>query len=270
MIEWYQLLHQDYLWRALLAGMGLSLIGGPLGGFIIWQRMAFFGDTLAHSGLLGIALAFAFEIDLTLGIGIVAATLALLLFYLKNKLVFSHDALLGILSHAALAIGLICISLLKSVQVDVMSFLIGDILAITWLEVCIIYGVVTFGLLVLRLVWSSLLRVTVDSDLAQVEGVNTQAVQITFILLLSMVVAVAVKLVGVLLVSAMLIIPAAIARLFAKSPEQMAVFACLFGVLSVALGMLIAVALDLPVGPAIVVALFGCFVAVLFKKKLIN
>lgn len=266
--EWFALIHHDYLWRALLAGVGLSFIGCPLGGFIIWQRMAFFGDTLAHSGLLGVALAFAFEMDLMLGMGIVTGAIALLLFYLKNKLLFSHDALLGILSQAALAIGLICISLLRTVQIDVMGFLVGDILAITWLEVSVIFITAILGLGILRFIWSSLLRLTIDSDLALVEGVNIKAVQITFLLLLSMVVAVAVKLVGVLLVSAMLIIPSAAAGTFAKSPEKMAVVAAILGMCSTILGVLMAVFFDLPVGPSIVLALLGFFLCTVLKAKL--
>lgn len=265
-----QLFQQDYLLRALLAGIGLCLISGPLGVFVIWQRMAFFGDTLAHSGLLGVTLALAFEIDIMLGIGVVAVFIAVLLMYLKNKLVLSNDALLGILSPATLALGLICLSFFKSIQIDVLGLLIGDILAITWREIIVIYTSITAGLVAVCLIWTPLLRLTIDKDLAQVEGVKTQSVQMVFILLLAMIVAVAVKLVGVLLISAMLIIPAAMARIYAKTPEQMAFLACLFGIVATFLGLIMAIFCDLPVGPAVVVALLGCFIVITATNKLSN
>lgn len=270
MSEWSVLFQQDYLWRALLAGVGLSLASGPLGVFVIWQRMAFFGDTLAHSGLLGITLALAFELDLMLGVGVVAIVIALLLFYLKNKLVFSHDAILGILSPATLAIGLICLSQFKNINMDVLGFLVGDILAITWQEVATIYATGTVVLLVLFRIWSSLLRITIDRELAQVEGVATQRTELLFILLLALIVAIAVKLVGVLLISALLIIPAATARLFSKTPENMALLSCIFGMLATLAGLAMALVADLPVGPAIVVALLGVFVTLSVIYKLSN
>lgn len=260
MNEWISLLQQDYLWRALLAGLGLSLASGPLGVFVIWKRMAFFGDTLAHSGLLGITLALAFELDLTFGVGLVAVIIAFLLFYLKNKLVFSHDAILGILSPAILAIGLICLSFFKNINMDVLGFLVGDILAISWQEVVIIYATVCVSLFILCRIWSSLLRTTIDRELAHVEGVATQKIEMLFILLLALIVAIAVKLVGVLLISALLIIPAATARFFSNTPEKMAFLSCLFGMFATLFGIAMAFVIDLPVGPAIVVALLGVFV----------
>ncbi|MCS5707463.1 metal ABC transporter permease [Candidatus Berkiella cookevillensis] len=270
MNEWASLLQQDYLWRALFAGLGLSLASGPLGVFVIWKRMAFFGDTLAHSGLLGITLALAFELDLTFGVGLVAVAIAFLLFYLKNKLVFSHDAILGILSPAILAIGLICLSFFKNINMDVLGFLVGDILAISWQEVVIIYVTVCVSLCILCRIWSSLLRITIDRELAHVEGVATQRIEMLFILLLALIVAIAVKLVGVLLISALLIIPAATARFFANTPEKMAFLSCLFGMLATLLGIAIAFVIDLPVGPAIVVALLGVFVMLSVVYKLSN
>lgn len=270
MNEWLHLLQEDYIIRAILAALALSAISGPLGVFVIWQRMAFFGDTLAHSGLLGITLSLAFQIDLMIGVGLVALLIALLLFFLKSRLVFSNDALLGILSPATLAVGLICLSRIKTVQVDVLSFLIGDILAITWSEVMTIVVAVSIGLLILCYIWTPLLRITIDKDLAQVEGVNVAKYQVVFIVLLAMIVAVAVKLVGVLLISAMLIIPAAISRLGAKTPEQMALGACGVGIVATLLGLQLAIVFDLPVGPAMVVGLLSCFILGTIMNKLSN
>lgn len=270
MNEWISLLSQDFLIRALIAGIALSCISGSLGVFVIWQRMAFFGDTLAHSGLLGITLAFAFELNFMLGIGIVSVCIAFMLYFLRDKVAFSHDAILGILSPAGLAMGLIALSFFENIQIDLLGFLIGDILAITWQDVWIIVVMVILGLICLRSIWTSLLRLTIDRDIAEVEGVATNRIQMIYIFLLAMIIAVAVKLVGVLLISAMLIIPAATARIVAKSPEQMAVLACVFGMLATTLGMGLAIMLDLPVGPAMVMVLLACFIIILSKRKLIN
>lgn len=270
MNEFLSVWHQEYLWRALLAGIGISLLSGPFGVFVIWQRMAFFGDTLAHSGLLGITLAILFQVHFMLGVGMVALVLALLLFFMQSHSRLSHDALLGILSPATLAVGLIALNCLDTVQVDVMGFLFGDLLAITWSEVLYIGVGVLSGLFILAWIWPSLLRLTLDRDLAQVEGVAVKRVQLCFVLLLALIVAIAVKMVGVLLVTAMLIIPAAAARFFANTPERMALGACLVGMFATLGGLTTAVGFDWPVGPTIVVGLAVLFLLSAALNKLSN
>lgn len=261
MNEWWALIQQDYILRALLVGVGVSLLSGPLGVIVIWQRLAFFGDTLAHSGLLGVTLALAFHLHIMFGVAVVAVAIALLLLGIKSRLPFSYDAVLGILSPTILAIGLIALAGLEQIKVDVLGFLIGDILAVSWWDILCVYVGMFLGLALLRGIWSSLVRLTLDKDLAQVEGVPVKSVQFCFILLLAAFVAFAVKVVGVLLITAFLIIPAAISRFIAKSPGQMALIACLMGVLGTTFGIASAVVVDWPVGPAIVVNLAMLFVA---------
>lgn len=243
-----------YLLTPFVGGIGVALIAGPLGALMVWRRLAYLGDTLSHSGLLGITLALALHWDLTLGVCLIAVLVALLLLVLQTRVLVARDTLLGLLSHTTLAIGLLLLAALDSVRVDVLGFLVGDILTITWRDVLTIYLGGMLVLCALVMLWSQLLRVTVHAELAEVEGVNTQKVEAAYILLLAIAVAIAIKIVGVLLVTALLLVPAAAARRFAKSPEQMAGFASLIGCLSVGAGMLISHGWDCPTGPAIVVS----------------
>lgn len=244
----------DFFLRALLAGVGLALTTGPLGCFIVWRRMAYFGDTMAHSALLGIALSLFFEVNLLLSVFLVATLISMLLIVLQKRGALSADALLGILSHSTLAIGLVMVAFMSWVRVDLISFLFGDILAVTVSDLQLIWGggiLVTFALIRL---WRPLLAGTVSPELAEAEGMQPEKARFLFMLLMAVVIAIAMKIVGILLITSLLIIPAATARRFAGSPEGMAVMASLIGALSVIGGLYGSLTWDTPSGPSIAVA----------------
>ena len=241
----------DFMWRALLAGLAVALITGPLGTFVVWRRMAYFGDTLAHSALLGVSLGVILHLPMNLAIALVCVLLALGLILLQGQRQLATDTLLGILSHSSLALGLVAISLAGSVRVDLMAYLFGDILAVAWSELAWIAGVSVGALLALLWLWRPLLATTVHEELARVEGVNTARTRLLFVLLLALVIAAAIKVVGILLITALLIIPAATARRFSRTPEQMALLAALLGTIAVAAGLYGSLQWDLPAGPAI-------------------
>ena len=244
----------DFFVRALVAGVGVALVAGPLGCFVVWRRLAYFGDTLAHAALLGVALAFLLEIDITLAVFAVSACVALALLALQKRASLSADALLGLLAHAALALGLVVLAFMSWVRIDLMGFLFGDILATSKADVLMIYLGGAFVLAVLVFVWRPLFAATVNRELAEAEGVSPERANLIFVLLMAIVIAIAMKIVGVLLITAMLIIPAAAARRFAGGPEQMAVLAAAIGALSVIGGLSGSLAWDTPSGPSIVVA----------------
>ena len=241
----------DFILRALLAGLAVALVTGPLGTFVVWRRMAYFGDTLAHSALLGVSLGVLLQLNMNLAIVLVCLALAVLLVALQGQRKLASDTLLGILSHSALALGLVAISLADSVRVDLMGYLFGDILAVGWEQLWWIAGGMLLALLLLLWLWRPLLAMTVHEELAQVEGVNTGRTRLLFVLLLALVIASAIKVVGILLITSLLIIPAATARQFARTPEQMAVLAGLFGLIAVGAGLAGSLQWDLPAGPAI-------------------
>lgn len=246
---------EPFLVNALLAGLGISLVSAPLGCFVVWQRMAFFGETIAQASLIGIALGLLWEIDLTAAALFVALITACILLLLGRQRLVPVDALLGLLAHAALAVGVIAASLVRGPGVDLMGYLFGDIFAVApsdliWIAVG---GVVVLG--VFAVLWQPLLAVAVHEELAIAEGVPRDLVKAVFVLLLALVIAVAMKIVGILLAVAFLIMPAAAARPISRSPEQMALAAAVIACLSVAGGLVLSVELDTPGGPSIVVVL---------------
>ncbi len=249
----------DFIWRAFLGGIGLALVAGPLGSFVVWRRMAFFGDALAHSSLLGIALGFLLRINLTLGVVAVCVLLAVLLTVLLGRTRLASDTILGIFAHSSLAFGLVVVSFMDRLRVDLISFLFGDILAVTPLDLAWIYGGGAAVLATLLFLWRPLLNLTVHEELARVEGVSSGPMRLALVLLLAITIAMAMKIVGVLLITSLLIIPAATARHFARSPEQMVALAALVGVLAVAGGVLASLAFDTPSGPSVVVAAAALF-----------
>lgn len=250
----------DLILRALAAGFGVAAVAGPLGAFIVWRRMAYFGDTLAHSALLGVALGFLLHINLNVAVAVLCIALSLVLVALQQQRRLASDTLLGILSHSALSLGLVALAFLETVRVDLMAYLFGDILAVTPEDIAWIYGGGAIALVALLFLWRPLLAVTVHEELAQVDGVNVPAVRLAFMLLVALVIAVAMKVVGILLITSLLILPAAAARRFARTPEAMAALGALAGALAVTGGVTASFRWDLPTGPAIVLAASALFV----------
>lgn len=258
----------DFLIRALLGGLGVALVAGPFGSFVVWRRLAYFGDTLAHSALLGVALGFILHINLTLGILIICQLLAILLFISQYQRQLASDTLLGIFSHGALSLGLVALAFMDNVRIDLVSYLFGDILAIGYIDLIWIYGAGGLALLGLICIWKPLLSITIHEDLARVEGLPVDRINWLFLGLIALIVAIMMKVVGMLLVTALLIIPAATARRFANTPESMAIIAMVIGALSVSLGLLGSFYYDTPSGPSIVVA--GCLLfifSILLPRK---
>ena len=250
----------EFLIRALLGGVGVALAAGPLGCFVVWRRMAYFGDTLAHSGLLGVALGVLLGIHEGLSVILVCIVLAVLLGLLERQHRLATDTLLGILAHTALSLGIIALAFLEAVRVDLVSYLFGDILAVTTIDLYWIWGGAALALAVLMGIWRPLLSMTVHEELARVEGVSVFTVRLVFMLLIATVIAAAMKVVGILLITSLLIIPAAAARRFARTPEVMAALASLFGCIAVVLGLTASLRWNTPAGPSVVVAaavLFG-------------
>ena len=244
----------DFFVRALVAGIGVALVAGPLGCFIVWRRLAYFGDTLSHAALLGVALAFLLEINVTFSVFCISAIVSIALLALQSRAVLSSDALLGLLSHSTLALGLVVLAFMTWVRFDLMGLLFGDILAVSRWDIAAIYGGGIAVLAALFAIWKPLFAATVNQELAEAEGMNPRRANLVFMILMAVVIAIAMKIVGVLLITALLIIPAAAARSVAREPEQMAVLAALVGAVSVVGGLFGSLNWDTPSGPTIVVA----------------
>ncbi|MGV3344439.1 zinc ABC transporter permease subunit ZnuB [Enterobacteriaceae bacterium LUAb1] len=249
-----------------LAGVMLALAAGPLGSFVIWRRMSYFGDTLAHASLLGVAFGLLLNINPFYAVIAVTLLLSLGLVWLERRPQLAIDTLLGIVAHSALSLGLIVVSLMSNVRVDLMAYLFGDLLAVTPGDLCIIAGGVALVLTIMAWQWRSLLAMTISPELAQVEGVNLSRVKLLLMLVTALTIGVAMKFVGALIITSLLIIPAATARRFSRSPEQMAGLAMITGILAVTGGLTFSAFYDTPAGPSVVLCAATLFIMSMLKK----
>ncbi len=257
----------DFLIRALLAGLAVAVATGLLGCFVVWRRMAYFGDATAHAAILGVALALAFQISIFAGTMAVALVMAMLVSTLAGR-GWAMDTTLGVLAHSALALGLVAVSFLPTVRVDLTAYLFGDILAVSRADLGVIVAgsALVAGLMAWR--WSALLTATLNEDLAHAAGIDPARERLVLTLALAVVVAVALKVIGALLIAAMLIIPAAAARTLARSPEAMALTAIGIGGAAVWGGLQMSLRLDTPSGPSIVAVAAGIFAALVVASTL--
>ncbi|HLR17206.1 MAG TPA: zinc ABC transporter permease subunit ZnuB [Alcanivoracaceae bacterium] len=250
----------ELLLPALLAGLAIALVAGPMGSFVVWRRMAFFGDTLAHGSLLGAAFGLAVGMSLYPAVIVCCVVLALVLTALQQQRFIANDTLLGIVAHTTLALGIVALSLLPGVKVDLFGFLFGDLLAVSMREAAFLWAGAAFIFVVLALNWRHLLSITVNEELARVEGVPVTLARTLLMVLLALLIAGALRTVGVLLITSLLVIPPAAARRFSSTPEKMAALASVLGACSVAGGLTMSWFADTPVGPSIVIAAAGLFI----------
>ena len=246
---------EPFFLRAALAAIGLGLLAAPLGSLVIWRRMSYFGSTIAHSGLLGVALGLMMSLNLTLSVLLVAMAIAALLIVLERQKLLPVDSLLGLLSHAALAGGLIAAAKLSGQRLDLMAYLFGDIFAITRTDLLWIYAGGAAVLAAIYWLWRDLIAISVHEELAAAEGLNVARAKGAFVLILAFTIAVAMKIVGILLIIAFLIMPAAAARPFSATPERMVSGAALIAIAGSLIGLYASYVFDLPGGPSIVMML---------------
>ncbi len=256
----------DFFARALAAGIGVALAAAPFGCFLIWRGMAFAGDAVTHSSLLGIALALALGINLPLGIAAVGCLFAVFLFAMRKRL--ADDSALAIGAHAALALGVILLFALRE-PINWEGYFFGDLLAAgesDLLSVYLICAILAVGLWLMR---RPLLMTTISPDVAQIENRRLRRAELLFYLMLAVFIGIAVRIAGLLLVNALMIIPAAAARPLSRTPEGMAAMAAAIGAMSALGGLCASLYLDLPAGPAIAATACLFFAAAWLIKGII-
>ena len=257
----------DFFIRALVAGIGIAFVTGPLGCFVVWRRLSYFGDTLAHSALLGVTMAYTLDLNIAISVFLISSIIALLLIQLQKRTNLPGDALLGLFVHSSLAVGLVVIGFLTFIRFDIMGLLFGDILAVTVDDLLIIWIGGAIILLILKLIWKPLFASTVNYELAEAEGLNPDRAKAIFTILMAAIIAISIKMVGLLLITGMLIIPAAMARNISTSPQKMVVYSIIGGLLSVILGLFSSLEFNTSSGPSIITAAFLLFIISLFKIK---
>ena len=245
--------------RPLAAGIALAVLGAPLGCLVVWRRVAFFGETLAHVALPGIAVALLLGLPPFAGALTAALITAALFALLEGELPAQTDSLLATLAHVGLSAGLIVLAVSGRIRIDPMALLVGDILALSPADAAITLGLAAAGLLLIARTWRSLVFIALHRDLAQVSGIPARAFDLAFLAGLSAYVALATRLVGVLLVTSLLVIPAFAAQARARTPEGAAVIAAALAAGAVAVGLTLSFLWDWPSGPAVVVAAGAAF-----------
>lgn len=257
----------ELLFPGWLAGILLAVAAGPLGSFVVWRRMSYFGDTLAHASLLGVAFGLLLDVNPFYAVIAVTLALALGLVWLERRPYLAIDTLLGIMAHSALSLGLVVVSLMSNVRVDLMAYLFGDLLSVTTDDLWLIGGGVVVVVSILCWQWRSLLSMTISPELAHVDGVSLQRSKLLLMLVTALTIGLAMKFVGALIITSLLIIPAAAARRFARTPEQMAGIAIIIGMMAVTGGLALSADANTPAGPSVVLCASLLFMLSLMKKQ---
>jgi zinc transport system permease protein len=252
---------EDFIVRALIAALGISIITGSLGCFVIWKRMSYFSESISHSALLGVSLGLATGLGIHTGLVVIGVIFASLIVVLQQRKILSNDAILGIFSHLALSLGIVILSIVGGSNTDYFSLLFGDILSITHQDIIWIYAILIIVVGLLVIFWQRLLLLTLNEELAVSQGLNSAIYQLLFMLMIALTVSVSVQIVGVLLITSLLIIPPAVARMFARTPKAMAFQSIGISIAAVLMGLSASLFYDLATGPMIVIALGVLFVA---------
>lgn len=253
---------EPFILNALAAGIGISLMTGSLGCFVAWQRLAYFGDTVAHAAVLGVVLALLMSADIIYGMVGIALLIALIMSAMHSEKTFSNDSLLGIAAHSSLALALVILSLSPSITLDVNGLLFGDILATSGQDIFMIYALAMCVFVMLVFQWNNFIRYVLHADIARVEGLNIVRMRLLMMIMIALVVAISIKLVGILLITSLLILPAATARLLAQNPTQMAIYSTGISIIAVIAGVMASLHYDTPTGPSIILSALGMFVIV--------
>ena len=261
MMEWLQLLLPAWTMGTLLV-----FLTAPLGCLMLWRRMSFFADTMAHGTLLGVAIAGALSLPLWLGVSFLAFLLVAILWALHDPRL-PNDALLALCSATLLCSGLLFIQHIPSLRPELLSYLFGDLLQISWSDLPMFAIVIIAALAVLYKNWQAQIQIAIDPDMAVSEGVNAKWQRLVFMLLLALFTVLALRAVGSLLMGALLVIPALTARLLANSPKQMVVWAFVIAQIGISVGLWSSAGLDTSTGLTIVLTMAILFAVIFTVQK---
>jgi zinc transport system permease protein len=251
----------DFIWLALAGALLITLMSAPVGAFMLWRRMAFVGDALAHTTLLGLGIGLWLQIPIQLSLLLVSVIVAVSITRIHQRNNLSTDTFIAIAAHSSLALGMLVVTLLPEARIDLMGYLFGDLLNLTMQD---IWGLLIASLLTLSILyryWQGLILTCLNAELARLAGHDTQKLNLILALLIALIIALSTKLVGALLITALLITPAAIARRWSQTPIGMIQGAIVISWLAIAIGISLSWHFDLPVSPAIVAVLFAGFIA---------
>ncbi|QXW26097.1 zinc ABC transporter permease subunit ZnuB [Acinetobacter johnsonii] len=262
MMEWLQLLLPAWIMGTLLV-----FLTAPLGCLMLWRRMSFFADTMAHGTLLGVAIAGALALPLWVGVTLLAVMLVGILWILHDPRL-PNDALLALCSAALLCSGLLLIQHLPELRPELLSYLFGDLLTISWSDLPVFSLVIIGALAILYKYWQAQIQIAIDPDIAVSEGINAKWQRLIFMLLLALFTVLALRAVGSLLMGALLVIPALTARLMANSPKQMVLWSFVFAQIGISVGLWSSAGLNVSTGLSIVLTMSILFAVIFAVQKI--
>lgn len=258
---------ENFIINAIIASVAIAVLTGPFGCFVVWKKISYFGDSLAHSVIFAVALSVTLNINLYLSLFLFSICYSSILVLSQKN--YSMDSLLGIFSHGFLSLGLVITSLMET-RIDLFALLFGDILAVSRIDIILLYCLALFSIIWFILKWKQLLMITINEDLAAVEGINSNLINFQFNFLLSLVICLSIQIVGIILVTSMLIIPPAIARYLSSNPKNMIIYSSFIAVASLLLGLINSMNFDIPTGPSIILVGFIGFILINTVFKLIK
>jgi len=256
-----------FIQRALLAAIIASILCPFVGNFVVLRKMSFFSNAISHSAFAGIALGALLGIDFSVSAIVLAIFIALLIAYLSDKTTLSHDTVIGIAFSAVIASGMLIIGMLKGYRTDLFAFLFGDILAVSRVDLLLIFITGALTIITILIFLKPFLQITFNRDLARVEGIKVRFFEYLLFLIIALVVTVSLKIVGIILVTSLLIVPAAAAKNLASSMKWLFTLSCLFGVTSGVIGLIGSVYLNTASGPTIVLVSIGIFFLTMFRRQ---
>ena len=262
----------NFILLAIISGIGIAFITGLLGCFVVWKKMAYFGESLGHSAVLGIGIGLLLGIGDNIAVLLVIITFSLIVTYLQNKEAFSNDLILAVLAHGLLSIGIILISINPDPNFNLHSFLFGDILTVSLNEIFLIFLSAIFIYLIILTNWKALLITIISKDLAKSQNINNFKIELLFTFTMALAVAISIKIIGALLITSMLIIPSSCAKQLVNNPKNMVIISIIISILSILIGILCSYYFDIPSGPAIILTSFSAFfiINLLKSKKLVD
>ncbi len=262
-----EFLSYPFIQRALLASLMVGILCPFVGNFAVLRRMSFFSDAISHSAFAGIAVGALLGLDLSLSSIAVSIIIALLIAFLSEKTSLSNDTVIGIAFSGTIAAGMLIIGMLKGYKPDIFTFLFGDILAISHIDLLLLFAITILSIATLLIFSKPFLQITFNRELAKVEGVNVRLFEYLLFLIIAIVVTVSLKIIGMILVTSLLIVPAAAAKNLASSMKQLFGLSCAFGLISGLIGLMASVYLNTSSGPTIVLVSIGIFFLTLFKRR---
>jgi zinc transport system permease protein len=258
---------EAFLIKPFFAIILITISCSLFGVFVLWKKLSYFGDALSHSILLGLVIGTVFKTDHIFTLIIFAVIFALLVGLISRNRYFSKDTIIMIVSYFCISLAVIFSNIWLK-DFDFQSYIFGDILTVSYLEIKLLSLVMFLSVIYMIFAFKKILLININSDLAKIAGIKTEFWNLSFLVLLALVIAVSIQIVGVFLMTALLILPAAIARIFSNSAQKMMIFSLLFGIVVSAFSFKLAAHHDLAVSSTIIAVFSLIFMSSLLIKKI--